>query len=290
MIRLSNYTTELRYIIESRIGLQKSLGYNNVNDIINQGRKCIFNFSYPIYDENYRGILETKIIKHFYTREIAFESVGRWNLALDEKMNLIMPYYNTLYKINIDSINPLEDVRMLTEHKKEDTGVQDSNSNTESTNNTEVHSENTTNSNSQTNSSYDDNSSSNTSSTNKNAFSNTPQGSLSNVDNNAYLTDYRKIEDSGNTETDTHHTDESTNNVNSNTIDNSNSSGISNSVSKQNIQTSSLENYIESVTGKSAGHTYGAMYKDFIDALINIDAMIINDLEELFMQVWGMSE
>ena len=86
---MAKYTTELRSICEVYAGYNEEQGYNNVNDVIKKALPKIFDFDFPIYDENYRSVLETKIVKHFYTREIGYETVGRWKLALDERLNLI---------------------------------------------------------------------------------------------------------------------------------------------------------------------------------------------------------
>ena len=56
---MSKYTTELRYICEHESGLEESKGYNDVEEIIENARTKIFNFSYPIYDESYKPFLET---------------------------------------------------------------------------------------------------------------------------------------------------------------------------------------------------------------------------------------
>jgi hypothetical protein len=74
---VAKFTTQLRTIIESNYP--------------------IFDFDYPIFDENYRPVLESKIINHFYFREIGLETVGQWKWFLKEKLNLIMPYYNKFY-------------------------------------------------------------------------------------------------------------------------------------------------------------------------------------------------
>ena len=107
--RMSKYTTELRYICESLAGLEESKGYNDVSDIISEARPKIFNFNYPIFDESYRAGLETKILRHFYTREIGAETYGRWKLFLEAKMNEIMPFFNQLYNSELLTWNPLYD-------------------------------------------------------------------------------------------------------------------------------------------------------------------------------------
>ena len=107
---MAKYTTSVRSICEVNSGLDESKGQANVNDIIANSRDKIFDFPYPIYDEEYRPVLESKILKHYYTREICAETVGRWKLFLDARMNEIMPYYNKLYESELLKFNPLYDV------------------------------------------------------------------------------------------------------------------------------------------------------------------------------------
>lgn len=112
---MSKYTTELRYICEQYAGLDESEGYMSVKQIVETARPKIFDFDYPIFDESYKSVLETKIIRHFYTREIGCESVGLWKMWLDNKMNEIMPYYNQLYNSELIKFNPLYDTDLTTD-------------------------------------------------------------------------------------------------------------------------------------------------------------------------------
>lgn len=57
---------------------------------------------YPIFDENYRVHLNDMILKHYYMSEIGFETAELFKQYLNNKMNEIMPYYNTLYKLQTD--------------------------------------------------------------------------------------------------------------------------------------------------------------------------------------------
>ena len=106
---MSKYTTELRFICEQLSGESESQAGDKVKDIIEKARNKIFNFEYPLFDENYRSVLETKIIKHFYFKEIGFETYGQWHMYLDTTMNEIMPYYNQLYESEKLKFNPLYD-------------------------------------------------------------------------------------------------------------------------------------------------------------------------------------
>lgn len=131
---MSKYTTEVRFICEHYSGLSDSKGYANVNEIIENSRGKIFDFPYPIYDENYRSVLETKILKHFYTREIGSETVGLWKLWLDTRMNEIMPYYNQRYNSTLLKFNPLFDTDITTDRNVKTDGSKDDTGRTTETN------------------------------------------------------------------------------------------------------------------------------------------------------------
>lgn len=107
---MSKYTTEIRFICETESGLSESVDGARVEEIIASARTKIFNFDYPIFDPTYKEVLETKILKHFYTREIGLETYGLWKLKLNDKLNLIMSYYNKLYESELLEFNPLYDV------------------------------------------------------------------------------------------------------------------------------------------------------------------------------------
>lgn len=115
---MSKYTTELRFILETLAGKTESEGYDSVEDIIETARPLLFNFDYPIFDEEYRPVLETKILRHYYTREICAETVGRWKLFLQAELNEIMPYYNQLYHSAQLQYNPLVDADYIREGQK----------------------------------------------------------------------------------------------------------------------------------------------------------------------------
>lgn len=119
---MSKYTTELRYICESYAGLNNSAGYNSVNNVLENSWDKVFDFDFPIFDEQYRKPLCKKILKHYYTREICEETVGLWKLRLDSAMNDIMPYYNKLYDSELISIAPLVNYRVNTTGNNSKTG------------------------------------------------------------------------------------------------------------------------------------------------------------------------
>lgn len=54
----------------------------------------IFDFDYPIHNEQYRKTFEEHFIDNFYYDEIGLETVAKFKRRLKSKLNLIMPYWN----------------------------------------------------------------------------------------------------------------------------------------------------------------------------------------------------
>lgn len=227
---MSKYTTEVRYICESFSGLDESVGYSNVDKVIAGALPKIFDFDYPIFDNAYKSVLETKILKHFYTREIGAETVGLWKLWLNTRMNEIMPYYNKLYKSELLEFNPLYDVDITREHNRKTDGTKKDNGETIGA----------------------------TTSKNNNYYSDTPQGGVGNLESLEYLTNA--------------------------TLDTENSS--SNATSKLDSVINNTEEYLERVSGKQSATSYSKLLEDYRATFLNIDMQIINELNDLFLNLW----
>lgn len=193
--------------------------------------------SYPIFDENYRNVLNNKILNHYYENEIGFETAALFRFYLDNKLNEIMPYYNILYTKQSELLYDLTNNVNLRETLERQVGT-DTDTTSSST------------------------SLSNGNNESKNLFQDTPQGEISQTDINSQKWATNVTFDK---------------NSNTNSIsDNSTSSGESNTT----------ENYIKNIIGKN-GNKYGIeILNDLKNNLLNIDMMIINDLSELFMQIY----
>lgn len=122
---MSKYTTEVRFICETEAGYMESKGFNSIDSILDIAAPKIFNFDFPIFDENYRLPLEKKILRHYYTREISEETVGLWKLRLQDRLCMIMPYYNKLYESELIQFNPLYDVDVTRSHEGSNEGNED---------------------------------------------------------------------------------------------------------------------------------------------------------------------
>ena len=246
----------------------------NIEQVIKNCLPKVFDFDFPIFDEKYRGALETKILRHYYTREIAHETVGLWKLKLCTKLNEIMPYYNQLYKSALLEFNPLYDVDLTRQHKTDKTGKTDTTSKTDtdvsSTTNVDLSNKTDT---------TDTGVTSNTSNRKK-MYSDTPQGAITDLESGKYLTNATI-----NNDLDTVNTSGNTNVTQTgNTETDVDSSTNTNMTSTQNV--SDLENYIETVKGKQGTQSYASLLKEFRDTFLNIDMMVMAELSDLFFNLW----
>lgn len=253
---MSKYTTEVRFICENSAGLNESEGADNVDSILDKCWNKVFNFDFPIFDENYRQILCRKILKHYYTREIAHETVGRWKLALNAKLNEIMPYYNQLYKSELLEFNPFYDVDLT--RSREGSGTSNKTSN-----------------NTETNSGTSKNVSSGSGTSNTdtlNRFSDTPQNSMDTqgIADSVPLTTVTKVNEDNTT------TNESTDTLTRNDTKTGNGTENINNTDK----------YIETVKGKQGTENYSSLLKKFRETFLNIDMMIIEDCSDCFFTLW----
>lgn len=288
---MSKYTTEVRYICEHLCGLDESKGYNDIGTIIANARSKLFNFSYPMFDPEYKSVLETKILKHYYTREIGEETVGLWKLRLDRKLNEIMPYYNKLYEAELLVVNPFYSTDMNTERQtvgasNRTTGevIGDKNSGT-----TLNHSESDgTTENKVTNRGLQDNGDV-YKGKQMDLYSDTPQGSLQGIDADVptYLTNARKNESDTIDNSHTHSIDVGESNSKDNKSDNTTTINASefNRNRDVNEDANSTERFVERTYGYN-GYLPSEMLKKLRESIINIDVMVIEELEPLFMQLW----
>ena len=228
--KMSKYTTEVRFICESLSGLEESKGFSNIDTIINNSWDQIFTTNVTFFDPTYKSVLCKKILKHYYLREICSETVGIWKLWMNERLENIMPYYNQMYESQLLVFDPLKDVNVTRTYNKETDGTENTTGTSEGTSNN----------------------------TNRDLYSDTPQGAITGLENENYLTNARKVTDNGTT------TGEYENNRDANTT----------------------EEYVETLLGKHGSGTYSKMLQEFRETFLNIDAMVIEEFSDLFFGLW----
>lgn len=212
---------------------------------------------YPIFDENYRSVLNQKILDHFYMYEIGLETPDLFNHQLRVKLGEIMPYYNEMYRIQTLIANPFHNFEY-----------------------NETSSRNTDQDNTQSTSGENTETSSQDSETNfakgqvrsHSAQSDTPQSNLTPY--NVATGGYASLVNMSETESDTDTTDGSL--TASSRLDSS-------TATTGKLKT--LDEYVRSVTG-AQGINKAETLKAYKSAYMNIDMGIINDLRELFMIVY----
>lgn len=116
--------------------------------------------TYPIFDEDYRPILNNKIIEHYAFREIGLETPALFARFMARKMGEIMVYYNQLYKSELIPIQALTRLDYSEDYDRSSTASSDSAAKADGTG------------------------------TSRDVSSNTPQGLLSmpNIENEVYAT------------------------------------------------------------------------------------------------------
>lgn len=342
---MSKYTTEVRYICETEAGLNESTGFDNIGQVLHSAHNRVIG-DYPIFDETYRETLNTKILKHYYTREICEETVGLWKLRLNSRMNEIMPYYNKLYSSELLNFNPFYDVDLTTDRlrnedtegnlisktkddrndsknsgsevernsvansTREDETARDSNTETLAEN------QNTSTNRNETHSGVNASTENSDTKNQKDKYSDTPQGGITLLESDKYLTNARIIDatETGvqqtNQQTDAHGSTEYSESGSSK--DSTNSSGtehfntVGKSENKDNTKTATsetlnsnangertdentintTEDYLEHVQGKRGGMSFSKMLSEYRETFLNIDKMIIDELSDLFFGLW----
>ena len=256
---MSKYTTEVRFICETAAGYNESQGYGKIEEIIAAARPKIFDFTYPLFDQNYKAVIETKILRHFYTREIGAETVGLWKHFLCRKLNEIMPYFNKLYQSELLEFNPFYDVDYTREGNREG---EDTNTNTRTGTgkSTDSGTERLNVKDEPKSDAWE-------------YFSDTPQGGVDGLASMEYLTNATHSTASGS---------------GSNRDDVTTFGKIVDTTSSdtENGQKNTTEEYLEHVHGKQGSTPYSELLQKYRETFLNIDMQVIDELEPLFMGLW----
>ena len=316
---MGKYTTEVRYICETYAGLDESVGYDSIEEVVEKAYPKIFKTKeIPMFEgesDEHRALLFKKILLHYYTREIGYETVGLWKLKLNQKLMEIMPYYNQLYESELIKFDPLKNVDVTKTH----TGEYNDDEKVDNLRNTENHKGSHTEQESDTNEDVTLRHSRTTSQGNDvrtndvvsngekwTLFSDTPQGGINGIANasngsvsdNSYLTnatheiatpDEQSVTQSHGTITETYNIDGDKKDntkghaeVDTKTTENSNGKITDDNI-KNNKGTDEYEN---KDIGKIGTETYSEMLEKYRDTFLNIDLMVIEKLEPLFMGLW----
>lgn len=263
---MSKYTTEIRFVCENAMGLKEQGDYSDIPQAIQSGRKKIFTFDYELFDENYKSVIETKFLRHFYTREIGFETLALFKLKLEDKWTMKLPYYNKLWESALIEFNPMYDVDYWTDHKGDGTNDRTDNL---------THTHGGTNKRTGTQS-LDSNGESDRHEDLIDKYSDTPQGALNGVIDTDWLTNARQDENDIHTEYENH--DVTTFDVTDTLNMTDRNTGT--------VGFITTDNYLRHVAGKMGTKSYSELLKEYRKTFINIDEMFINEMNDLFMLIY----
>lgn len=229
-----------------------------LGDLLASGFK-LWDFDFPVPRSvvNYNGKtctvdfdkerLQQKIVDHYRFRQIGQETPARFKHYLKTRLREIMPYYVQVYEFDakfrniedpLESYNLVETFHQATQGSGKLTGK--SSSDSSGTNRTTGNNDKLT------------------------KFSDTPQGSVENLD--SYLTNATR-EDASETV-------------------NTNATGKASGTSEQATQDSGTQDHTLTRRGNIGVQPLGYEVENIRNAFINIDLQIIHELADLFLQVY----
>lgn len=236
---MASFTTQVRTICESQAKINGYVGTDPF-EIVKHAYPRIF-LDFPIYDPNHREELCTKILLHYYMDEIGLETYALWKLQLNIRMREIMPFFNTLYEA-MGYSDLFSNVNIGRKYTKRGTN--------------DTQSENMSSAATRGNSQDKEHS--------LDKYSETPQGGLTGIESDKYLTNAR---------------------ITDNTRENTTATSTE---GKANFSQNDLssETYEERTSGKDGGKSYFELLEEYREKIITIDNQIIENLSNLFMGVW----
>lgn len=224
----------------------------------------LWGFDYPSY---YKGeektAFEQKVVDHYRFRQIGQETPARFRHYFQTRLREVMPYYIQMYKLQekVDEIeDPLESYNLTETYTQDKTGSGSvSGTTTETTDSESTESTSTERTGQATRN-------------NTRKFSNTPQGSIQNLDN--HLTE-ATLENGSDSE-DVTNSGESARTA----------SGTSSGTSETTTQDTENMQYTLTRRGNIGVQPLGSEIRDIRNSFINIDLMVIESLADLFLMVY----
>lgn len=263
---MSKYTTEIRFICESSIPLEKQGDYKTIDTALEYGRKYIFDFPYELFDDSYKPVIEKKFLRHYYTREIGHETVALFKLFLRDRMEMVLPYYNQLWKSTLIEIDPFKDV----DYYVKDDG-------TKTTNKTDTLRETRKQDDTTTHKGTERNDYQNTRKEDMlSKYSDTPQGALDGIIDTDWLTNARQDD---NTIVD--------NGYNLRTPDLIDKLDGRNVLTGDNVYAGKdVDDFLKHVYGKMNTKSYSELLMKYRETFLNVDKRFIDEFKKLFMLIY----
>ena len=237
---------------------------------------------YPIYDEGYREELNAQIIRHYYFQEIGCETLAQFAFRMRAHMWEVMPYYNRLYvaalQLDDKDIWSTSD-RSYTEHvdHDEDTAQDErySQDDTTTTHDTGNVSRETLSGTDTSGTSSDET---------RTDVLDLPMGTLGSTNDlfasGEYATNRERVVSNGSTTGET-----STSSDESSTTTSSGTGTLDRDGTRK---STGERNYTEdrSRTYRERDESYAELFQKYADAIMDIDAMVVESCDDLFMAIY----
>ena len=283
---MASYTMLLRTYIEMWSQNEKDL---SIRERIEIGRKKLFDFDYPFYvdDPQEKKEFETRFIRHFYMKEIGFETEGLFKFHLETWLITNMEYYNKLYESSLLEYNPLENFRVTTKREIENKMLRKDVRDT--TQNSSVKDSGTFSNDGSSTGKNTSKGSNTNDSFNRNLKSDTPDGRLGITTKDGQGV----IEYASNINEDVETGKGTSTSTNDGTASNKQSGKSSNSGTgevkgKDNLNSNvdNNQDLKEEKYGKIGTQSYATMLQEYRNALLRVDKLLFDEIKVLFMLIY----
>ena len=246
-----------------------------IKDLAKVTHTRIFDFDYPLSTKIDKDKFEINILNKFLKRRIGTETVVDFKIELEVKLNEIMPKYNKMFDFldGWDLFSSGEIEERISEN------INNRSNEFTETNNTNQEINKKIDSDSNTTNTLENTSNNETNLIQSHRESNTPQGYIENVQDNAYLSKYNYNEDTTTSEDITNSKGSS-----QNTTSNSETSNMTNNENRNNNTNETNTNSLNELIKRSPSDKI-RIYEEFQNNIASIYTMIYNELSSLFLQV-----
>ena len=252
-------------------------------EIVAHAQPKLFNFDYPLYDEQLKQQFERDFIRHFYTREIGSESIALFKLRLEDYLYLNHEKWQRLYQNVDETINPFTniDIKTIRDLNEEENTNRDREQQDEETDSrTGSDNEQMTNTQDNTVNSHADDFTRNLEQTPPDErLSITAQDGVGLIDYASNIQENKNINDSNQTS--------ATEGTRTNVRDNEQSGERNKSLNELENQKRALEQlYNEQKVGKTWNKTFTEVYNEYVNHFQGLHKMMFKDMEKLFLGVF----
>lgn len=257
-------------ILNAKLNFQAEVQIK-ISDFSSEGRSFVFDFNYVLSSEISKPDFETLFIDHFLERRIGFETFNNFKIHLRAKLREILPYYNKLF-------DSLADLKIIYNDSYSESLTDTITEESQEVLDRDLTARNVTEGTKTDKGTITHTGTDGIVSNSKTKFSDTPQGVLTNVDQDRYLTDYT------NQNNDSTETKNLTDTFNKSYGDNTTVTGANtDDYQKDNTRIVTHE-YTKEYEKPFSNQLEN--YQKYLETRHSILTLLLNDLEDLFLLIY----